>query len=256
MATLTFKRQLVQVILGSCFFVIAGSALGYPLLLLSIFLGLYLLRLMVHLMRMETYLKQSGQQKFYSYGLVGAIFSQINALQKRYRRIISKLEQQLQRNDEWLHNMRDGVLLIDNKNRIVRINKRCENLLKLNAERDTGLSIFSQLRDPVFAKYLESGDYAEPLPLALSVIPPLWVEMSISAHTNNERLILMRDITTEKTTNQLKQDFIANLSHELRTPLTVLQGYSETLQMMPSANQNDNVKIALNKHGKPNGKDD
>ncbi len=41
--------------------------------------------------------------------------------------------------------------------------------------------------------------------------------------------LLMRDITSELETEQIRKDFIANASHELRTPLSVISGYLETI---------------------------
>lgn len=40
---------------------------------------------------------------------------------------------------------------------------------------------------------------------------------------------IFRDITTIKTTEKMRRDFVANVSHELRTPLSVIKGYTETL---------------------------
>lgn len=40
---------------------------------------------------------------------------------------------------------------------------------------------------------------------------------------------IFRDITTIKSTEKMRRDFVANVSHELRTPLSVLKGYTETL---------------------------
>jgi two-component system, OmpR family, phosphate regulon sensor histidine kinase PhoR len=41
--------------------------------------------------------------------------------------------------------------------------------------------------------------------------------------------ILMRDITNELETEQIRRDFVANASHELRTPLSIINGYLETM---------------------------
>lgn len=41
--------------------------------------------------------------------------------------------------------------------------------------------------------------------------------------------ILMKDITRQLETEQIRQDFVANASHELRTPLSIINGYLETM---------------------------
>ena len=43
-------------------------------------------------------------------------------------------------------------------------------------------------------------------------------------------LLILRDITTQRQSEQSRADFVANVSHELRTPLTSLIGFIETLR--------------------------
>ena len=40
----------------------------------------------------------------------------------------------------------------------------------------------------------------------------------------------LQDLTTQRQTEQVRADFVANVSHELRTPLSTLVGFIETLQ--------------------------
>ena len=41
--------------------------------------------------------------------------------------------------------------------------------------------------------------------------------------------VIIRDTTTERHTEQIRKDFVANASHELRTPLAIINGYLENL---------------------------
>lgn len=41
--------------------------------------------------------------------------------------------------------------------------------------------------------------------------------------------ILLRDITSQLETEQIRRDFVANASHELRTPLSIINGYLESM---------------------------
>jgi two-component system phosphate regulon sensor histidine kinase PhoR len=41
--------------------------------------------------------------------------------------------------------------------------------------------------------------------------------------------IVLRDVTTEHQTEQIRKDFVANASHELRTPMAIINGYLENL---------------------------
>ncbi|MEM9237833.1 MAG: histidine kinase dimerization/phospho-acceptor domain-containing protein, partial [Verrucomicrobiota bacterium] len=41
--------------------------------------------------------------------------------------------------------------------------------------------------------------------------------------------VVIRDVTSEHQTEQIRKDFVANASHELRTPLAIINGYLENL---------------------------
>lgn len=65
--------------------------------------------------------------------------------------------------------------------------------------------------------------------------------------------ILLRNITSQLETEQIRRDFVANASHELRTPLSIINGYLET---MDDADMNLNQAMfrravrTMRKHGK------
>ena len=41
--------------------------------------------------------------------------------------------------------------------------------------------------------------------------------------------VVIRDVSTENQTEQVRKDFVANASHELRTPLSIINGYLENM---------------------------
>jgi two-component system phosphate regulon sensor histidine kinase PhoR len=41
--------------------------------------------------------------------------------------------------------------------------------------------------------------------------------------------VIIRDVTSEHQTEQIRKDFVANASHELRTPMAIINGYLENL---------------------------
>lgn len=123
----------------------------------------------------------------------------------------------------------DGVVLLDAANRIAWANPRAVEQLGLNLAVDRGQPLVNLLREPMFVRYVESGDFRESVlieqpharrTLALQLVP-FGVE---------EKLLLSRDVTQLEAVARMRRDFIANVSHELKTPLTVISGFVETLQ--------------------------
>jgi signal transduction histidine kinase len=85
-----------------------------------------------------------------------------------------------------------------------------------------------------------------PLPWKFLVTQPAFEELESSARRENiiygsllvfivvlmllGAFLIVRDISREAETTQVKTEFVHNISHELKTPLTLIRLYSETLQ--------------------------
>ncbi len=83
------------------------------------------------------------------------------------------------------------------------------------------------------AKALETGSRTEDrIELAgSSKILLVEAEMIDSSHPLGPGAwLLIRDITAELQTEQIRKDFVANASHELRTPLSIIKGHLEMLE--------------------------
>lgn len=53
--------------------------------------------------------------------------------------------------------------------------------------------------------------------------------LPVDAYPQAKLRVLLRDLTAEYQSEQVRKDFVANASHELRTPLAIIQGYLENL---------------------------
>ncbi|PID87282.1 MAG: hypothetical protein CSB13_00230 [Chloroflexi bacterium] len=141
-----------------------------------------------------------------------------------------------------LNNITDGVLLLDEHSHIITANAAAQKLLADLSYDFQNEGLFRELQitepDTQTAVTLKS---ASPL---LSDNPPAAKRYQIGERTvmaltseleSDEGLhlgtvVVMRDITSEIESENLKGAFITNISHELRTPLTVIKVYGELLQ--------------------------
>ena len=126
--------------------------------------------------------------------------------------------------------MPDGVVALDEGNRVKWANARAIGQLGLDLAKDRNQPIANIVRVPEFVRYLESGDHGEPIVVPAPTDDRRHLAVQIVAFAVAEKLLVSRDVTEVEAVARMRRDFIANVSHELKTPLTVIAGLVETLQ--------------------------
>lgn len=124
--------------------------------------------------------------------------------------------------------LNEGVIAVDARQRVVRINQTARQLLRL------------QEPVPFPAEYLPRDRtlrdaLADVLAGAESVPGEVRVDdrtLSLTARPleGGGAVLALYDLTPVRRLEAVRRDFVANVSHELRTPLTVINGFVETLQ--------------------------
>ena len=123
----------------------------------------------------------------------------------------------------------EGVVVLDAQNRIDWVNPTAMDQLGLAMPHDRGQAIVNLVRAPEFLRYVERGDFGEPVVVA-SLRDRRTLALQLVPFGVDEKLLLSRDVTQLEAVTRMRRDFIANVSHELKTPLTVITGFVETLQ--------------------------
>jgi len=130
----------------------------------------------------------------------------------------------------------EGLVVLDEADRIEWCNPRAEGYFGLDSQRDHGQQITYLIRNPQFIQYLEAGRFSEPLNLRVNRAgAELVLSIQLVPYGDSQKLLLTRDITHWERLETMRRDFVANVSHELRTPITVLSGFLETLADMPES---------------------
>jgi two-component system phosphate regulon sensor histidine kinase PhoR len=124
----------------------------------------------------------------------------------------------------------DGMLVLDTTNRIKWANVRARAHLGLDDRLDIGSPLMNIVRQPEFVRFLETGDFSEPIVIESQREAGVTLAIQIVPFGVEEKLLISRDITRLEAVAKMRRDFIANVSHELKTPLTVIAGFLETLQ--------------------------
>src|SRR5699024_4465462 len=119
----------------------------------------------------------------------------------------------------------DGAVVLDPVGRIVWCNEAAATLLGLRTTQDRGQRVVNLVRHPVFTEYMRVGRYDHAVETPSPVDPETQLQLNVVPYGDNQRLLIVRDISEARRLEQMRRDFVANASHELRTPLTVLHGY-------------------------------
>ena len=130
---------------------------------------------------------------------------------------------------EILNGVPDPVVVLAPNREIVAHNDAARELLGADPiGRDLALS----LRHPLVLETADtvlSGGHPDPIDISLA----LHVRRDFTLHASalsSGAVLVLRDVTTIKSGEQTRADFVANVSHELRSPLASLVGFIETLR--------------------------
>ncbi len=167
-------------------------------------------------------------------GLWGDVVAQVVRLHRRkrfHKERLTRLFRELRRSTAA---MPDGVVMLDPEGQIIWFNRKAGELLDLSRRADLGLRIDNLVRNPDFVQYLRGGQYSTPLIVRIDVSNERYVAFQLISYGEDQRLLMLRDVTREVRLEQMRKDFVANASHELRSPLTVVAGYLENFGADPS----------------------
>jgi two-component system, OmpR family, phosphate regulon sensor histidine kinase PhoR len=133
--------------------------------------------------------------------------------------------------------MTEGVLILDERDRIEAVNRTLNNMLASRHEDVVGKTLLEAFRSvelqQAFLKFRETGQhlYQE---VTLGDPEPVILCVSLSAIKGNEgnekTMVVFHDVTRLKKLERVRIDFVANVTHEIRTPLTAILGYLETIR--------------------------
>ncbi|HEY1898837.1 MAG TPA: phosphate regulon sensor histidine kinase PhoR [Steroidobacteraceae bacterium] len=215
-----------------------GLLLGWPLgsswAGLTLACGLYVCWQLVTLFRVEWWVRHRGFAEPPDIGGPwGEVITQIVRLHRRkrfHKQRFVQLFRQIQRSTAALP---DGVVILNDLREIVWFNRMAGQLLFLRRPADLGLRIDNLLRQPDFVRYLNSGQFANPVVVRGGKTDHLYLSLQLVPYGEGQQLLLVRDVSRQMRLEAMRKDFVANASHELRSPLTVICGYLETLSQDP-----------------------
>ncbi|MFO7167169.1 MAG: ATP-binding protein, partial [Chloroflexota bacterium] len=178
------------------------------------------------------------------------LYTVINEIAMERGELWAQQREENSKNQAILQSLGEGVMVLDERQRVVLYNAAAEQILAIPADSLVGQPLtqllkhsgsdtssqraevmFEGLRQGLEALKEQARNHNRlmelPSPdqtIALNFAP--WVD-----HRGNlyGSVVVLRDITREIEADRAKRDFISSVSHELRTPLTSIKGYVDLL---------------------------
>ena len=137
-----------------------------------------------------------------------------------------------QRGEAILANVADGIVAVDRDGKVVLWNPAAERVTGVSQAEALGKTPAEALGRPLDAAGAAPGGGGL-LPIRRGS-EEVWLSLSEAVMTDPAgavagRIYAFRDISAERSVEQMKSDFVSTVSHELRTPLTSIYGFAETL---------------------------
>lgn len=168
----------------------------------------------------------SGEPELY------AVLNEINELNANTHTHIQRVQEEHRKLNTVLENVSQGIVAVDENKKIIFANKSLSAIFD-STENDTGKELIYLIDDlplcETIVRHLGENyafEYAykgKELSVVMRKVED--GDQSDSVYS----IVIMTDITQEKTMTKQKSDFFANASHELKTPVAVMQGLSELL---------------------------
>lgn len=156
--------------------------------------------------------------------------ARIDELQRNQQRVTSD-NQQLA---TVLEAMVEGVIAVDQDERILLANMAAVRLLDLKSFSVVGQRIWEAIRVPQIHELI-SATLAEDEQHRMEVAVP-WTYSTVAVVASRlpgipcpGAVLVLHDVTELRRLENLRRDFVSNVSHELKTPLAAITAYADTL---------------------------
>lgn len=148
---------------------------------------------------------------------------------------IKNLKEKADTMDAITSNMKEGIILLDNKKHILSLNNSGISLLNDNENNSYNEKIFLTLCrnievNKIIDNALNIGESNEITIKSMDKYVDIYVNPVFSSEHIIGAVLFVVDSTEKHRSELMRREFSANVSHELKTPLTSINGYAEMIE--------------------------
>lgn len=181
---------------------------------------------------------------------IGVLGDTLNRLGAEITRRIATISHDQAQLRAMIAGMVEGVIAVDNEDRVLQCNRAACALLNIDGTRAPGRKLWELARLADLVQLVtEARARAEPVQREL-VVHRGGTELVLEAHAAAFAVsgmaglvVVLHDISDLRRLERVRRDFVANVSHELKTPLTSIKGYLETLLDGALYDQDNNLRF-------------
>ena len=167
---------------------------------------------------------------------VGFLADTLNQMTDQLKAKIHELSEDRGQLLAMLTSMVEGVMVLDNRGRILQVNPALERMFAVTRSETRGRPSSDVFRHPelntLIATVLATRTGQQDEIVLMPGGQCLHIEAAIAGGERENdacAVLVFHDITELRRLETIRKDFVANVSHELRTPLTSIKGYVEAL---------------------------
>ncbi|HRZ87384.1 MAG TPA: ATP-binding protein, partial [bacterium] len=167
---------------------------------------------------------------------IGDLAAALSYMADEIKATVGKVTGEQAKLEAVLSSMADGVMVTDEKGRIVLINPSLRRMLLVD-EAPEGKTPIEVIRNAAVQEIVSRtlGGSGGTAAGEIQIVQPHERSLKVNgvsvtrAGKVRGTVLVFHDITELKRLERVRRDFVANVSHELRTPIANIRGYAETL---------------------------